>query len=55
MRSSWRFALGVVLVAFSAAGLRRESIYTAELMERGVGWEVTMEGRRLFEQRRSWS
>jgi CIC family chloride channel protein len=31
--------------------LRRESIYTAELVERGVGWEVTMEGRRLFEQR----
>src|SRR5262245_30050196 len=26
--------------------LRRESIYTAELRERGVGWELTMEGRR---------
>jgi chloride channel protein, CIC family len=32
--------------------LRRQSIYTAELMERGVGWEVTMEGRRVLEPRR---
>jgi chloride channel protein, CIC family len=32
--------------------LRPQSIYTAELMERGVGWEVTMEGRRLLPQPR---
>ncbi|MDF3064824.1 MAG: Chloride channel protein [Polyangiaceae bacterium] len=31
--------------------LRRESIYAAELLERGVGWEVTMEGRRLLAPR----
>lgn len=31
--------------------LRRQSIYTAELMERGVGWEVTMEGRRVLKPR----
>jgi CIC family chloride channel protein len=27
--------------------LRRDSIYTAELRERGVGWELTLEGRRI--------
>ncbi|MBI3818227.1 MAG: chloride channel protein [Planctomycetes bacterium] len=27
--------------------LRRDSIYTAELHERGVGWELTMDGRRM--------
>lgn len=31
--------------------LRRQSIYTAELMARGVGWEVTMEGRRVLRPR----
>jgi hypothetical protein len=29
--------------------LRRESIYTAELRQRGIDWEVTMEGRRVVE------
>jgi chloride channel protein, CIC family len=29
--------------------LRRDSIYTAELRQRGVGWEMTMEGRRVEE------
>ena len=28
--------------------LGRQSIYTAELMERGLGWEVTIEGRRVL-------
>lgn len=27
--------------------LRRDSIYTAELRQRGVGWELTLEGRRI--------
>lgn len=29
--------------------LRSDSIYTAELRERGVGWELTLEGRRVIQ------
>src|SRR6187402_3247276 len=30
--------------------LRRHSIYAAELDQRGVSWELTMEGRRVLEK-----
>jgi len=33
--------------------LRKESVYTAELRERGVGWELTLQGRRLIETGRN--
>lgn len=29
--------------------LRRDSIYTSELRRKGVGWEITMEGRRMLD------
>jgi CIC family chloride channel protein len=37
--------LATAIATLVSRGLRRESIYTAELRRRGVGWEVTMEGR----------
>jgi hypothetical protein len=27
--------------------IHRESIYTAELKRKGIGWEVTLDGRRI--------
>ncbi len=39
--------LATAIATLISRGLRRHSIYTAELRERGVGWEVTMEGRRF--------
>jgi len=41
--------LATALATLVSRRLRRDSIYAAELRERGVGWEVTMEGRRLVE------
>ncbi len=41
--------LATALATFVSRSLRRDSIYAAELRQRGVGWEVTMEGRRLVE------
>jgi CIC family chloride channel protein len=41
--------LATALATLVSRSLRRDSIYTAELRQRGVGWEVTMEGRRLVE------
>ena len=47
------YAIALPLVLATAVAtvisrrLRAESIYGAELQQRGVGWEVTMEGRRL--------
>ena len=38
--------LATALATIASRWLRRESIYTAELRERGVGWELTLEGRR---------
>ena len=38
--------LATALATIVSRRLRRDSIYTAELRERGVGWELTMEGRR---------
>jgi CIC family chloride channel protein len=49
------YAIALPLVLATAIGtlvsrrLGRQSIYTAELRQRGIGWEVTMEGRRLVE------
>jgi chloride channel protein, CIC family len=40
-------ATGVATV--TSRWLRRDSIYTAELRDRGVAWQVTMEGRRMLE------
>jgi chloride channel protein, CIC family len=39
--------LSTALATLVSRRFGRESIYTAELRERGVGWELTMEGRRL--------
>jgi CIC family chloride channel protein len=39
--------LATAIATLVSRRLRRESIYTAELRERGIGWEVTMEGRRM--------
>lgn len=40
-------ALATALATAVSRALRKDSIYTAELRERGVGWEMTLEGRRL--------
>jgi chloride channel protein, CIC family len=40
--------LATAIATLISRRLRRESIYTAELGERGIGWEVTMEGRRVL-------
>lgn len=49
LSGDYAIALPLVLATAIAAALsrrlRRESIYTAELKQRGIGWEVTMEGR----------
>lgn len=42
--------LATALATLASRALRRDSIYTAELRQRGVGWEVTMDGRRNDEE-----
>ncbi len=39
--------LATAISTLVSRALRRDSIYTAELRERGVGWELTLEGRVL--------
>lgn len=39
--------LATAIATATSRALRKESIYTEELSARGVGWELTMEGRRL--------
>jgi CIC family chloride channel protein len=39
--------LATALATLVSRRLRRDSIYTAELRQRGVGWELTLEGRRI--------
>jgi len=39
--------LATAVATLVSRWLGRESIYTAELRQRGVGWEMTMEGRRV--------
>lgn len=41
--------LATAIAALVSRRLRRESIYTAELRQRGIGWKMTMEGRRMVE------
>jgi chloride channel protein, CIC family len=41
--------LATALATIVSRKLRRDSIYGAELRQRGVGWEITMEGRRVNE------
>jgi CIC family chloride channel protein len=40
--------LATALATAVSRRLGRDSIYGAELRARGVAWEVTLEGRRLF-------
>jgi len=44
--------LATGLATMISRSMRRESIYTAELRNRGIGWELTLEGRRLDEDTR---
>jgi CIC family chloride channel protein len=39
--------LATALATLVSRRLRRESIYTAELKQRGIDWELTLEGRRV--------
>jgi CIC family chloride channel protein len=40
--------LATALATLVSRRLRRESIYTAELKQRGIAWELTMDGRRVM-------
>jgi CIC family chloride channel protein len=40
--------LATALATLVSRWLRRESIYTAELKERGIAWELTIDGRRVM-------
>jgi chloride channel protein, CIC family len=39
--------LATAIATLVSRSLRRDSIYTAELRQRGIGWNVTMEGRQI--------
>jgi CIC family chloride channel protein len=39
--------LATALATLVSRGLRRDSIYAAELKRRGIAWELTLEGRRV--------
>jgi len=41
--------LATATAALLSKALRRDSIYTAELTARGIGWEVTLDGRRMVD------
>ncbi len=41
--------LATAVATVVSRALRRDSIYTAELRDRGLGWEMTMEGRKILE------
>lgn len=41
--------LATAIATLASRKLRRDSIYTAELRQRGVGWVMTIEGRRVAE------
>jgi CIC family chloride channel protein len=40
--------LATAIATLLSRAMRQQSVYAAELMERGIGWEVTMEGRRVL-------
>lgn len=44
--------LATAVSASLARAIRRDSVYTAELTRRGVGWSMTLEGRRLHADER---
>ena len=50
LSGDYAIALPLVLATavgtFASRGLRRDSIYTAELRQRGVAWQLTLDGRR---------
>jgi CIC family chloride channel protein len=39
--------LATAIATTTSRALRKDSIYTAELTARGVGWDLTIEGRRV--------
>ena len=41
--------LATAVATLTSRALRRDSIYTAELRDRGVAWHLTMEGRRVLD------
>ncbi|MDI1448497.1 chloride channel protein [Polyangium sp. 6x1] len=43
--------LATAIATTLSRAMRKDSIYTAELRGRGVGWELTLEGRRMIESR----
>ena len=44
--------LATVLATSLARALGSESVYAAELRRRGLGWDFTLEGRRIVHERR---
>jgi CIC family chloride channel protein len=40
-------ALATAMATSASRALGKDSIYTSELRARGVGWELTLEGRRV--------
>ena len=42
--------LATAVATLVSRSLRRDSIYAAELRDRGVAWEVTMDGRHVVER-----
>lgn len=53
LSGDYAVALPLILVTALSTGLsrklRKDSIYTAELRDRGISWELTMEGRKVVE------
>ena len=45
-------ALCTAVATAASRAMRQESLYMQELSRRGVGWELTLEGRALKDQRR---
>jgi CIC family chloride channel protein len=44
-------SLATAVATGVSRALRKDSVYTAELHARGVGWELTLEGRRMAQQK----
>jgi CIC family chloride channel protein len=43
--------LATVAATATSKALRGQSVYEAELRKRGLGWEMTLEGRQVTDQR----
>jgi CIC family chloride channel protein len=39
--------LSTAIATLLSRGIARDSVYTAELKRKGVGWEMTLDGRRM--------